>query len=216
MALNKLPERKNSFLSLPEGVEVTPLGLVIKARLDYKQWSALVERLLGAHRSILWLIGDALVWGMDAFGEEFSHVVSERSKQVQYNAAWVSRSIPISRRREISWSHHFEIAGLEPTEQDKLLQAAVEHHLTVRELRDEVRRLKQGIEAPQDDDGEGFYHDPDGDPNPLDDFDLKEVTTKVLELLEPASELEIREILAAIQRRFFPKSIDNGDHGELR
>lgn len=43
-------------------------------------------------------------------------------------------------------------------------------------------------------------------PEPLEDFDVRAVTQKILSLLEPASELEIREVLAAIQRRFLSAS----------
>jgi hypothetical protein len=191
---------KKNFLYLPAGVEVSPnkLGLFIEARLDYNQWFALVSSLQVTHRCLLWLIGDALCWGENAFGEDFSQAISEYSKQVQYNAMWVSRQIPISRRREVSWSHHFEVAGLEPKQQDKFLQAALDNRWSTRELRAAVQN-----KAPAN--GDGVFAEPAADP--LAEFDVKEVIRRVIEFLEhegakEASPDEILQITGAIRQHF--------------
>jgi hypothetical protein len=135
--------RKQNLVAIPDGVEVTAVGLRIKARLSYSQWSNLVGGLQRVHRSILWLIGDAIVWGEDHFSEEFSQAISEYSRGAQYNAAWVSRKIEISRRREtLSWSHHAEVAMLGRAEQDRFLQEAIDHHWGVHELRAAVRLFR--------------------------------------------------------------------------
>jgi hypothetical protein len=60
-----------------------PIGLKI-TQLSYDEWSALVAKLQRVHRSLLWLIGDALVWGEEHLGEMFSQAISEYSIQVQY------------------------------------------------------------------------------------------------------------------------------------
>jgi hypothetical protein len=141
--------RKHNLLAIPRGVEVSPVGLKITARPSYEQWSELVKGLQRAHRSILWLIGDALVWGERTFGEEFSQSIAEYSKQTLYNAQWVSGRIEISRRLEnLSWSHHQEVAALEPDAQDRFLREAVEHNWGVHELREAIKAFKL-IEKPE-------------------------------------------------------------------
>ena len=60
------------------------------------------------------------------------------------DAGWVSRQIETSRRREVlSWSHHKEVAALEPDEQDEFLDKAIDEGWTRNELRTHVRRRNQ-------------------------------------------------------------------------
>jgi hypothetical protein len=56
-------KRKQNLLAVPRGVEVTPIGLKITAKLSYSQWSDLVQKLQETHHSILWVLGDAFVYG---------------------------------------------------------------------------------------------------------------------------------------------------------
>lgn len=56
----------------------------------------------------------------------------------------VARSIPPERRVEgVSFSHHAEVASLEPSDQVKLLERAKRDHLSVSDLRREVRKEKK-------------------------------------------------------------------------
>jgi hypothetical protein len=138
-------KRKHNLLICPPGVAVSPVGLRVATRLSYDQWSDLVGGLQRVHRSILWILGDALCWGQDNFGEEFSQALSEYSKQTQSNAMWVSRKIEFSRRLEtLSWSHHQEIAYLDnKAEQDRFLKEAVKNRWTVQELRQQIRLFRE-------------------------------------------------------------------------
>ena len=48
------------------------------------------------------------------------------SFQTFKDAGWVAGAIETSRRRDVlSWSHHKEVAALEPDEQDRFLDLAV-------------------------------------------------------------------------------------------
>lgn len=76
--MNKLlPERKD-FLTLPKGVEVTKTGLKIAAPLSYAAWEALGASLQHFHKSILFWIGDWLVYGEQAFNQEYSQAIEAR------------------------------------------------------------------------------------------------------------------------------------------
>jgi hypothetical protein len=156
----KNTEQKNCLV-VPKGVEVTAVGLKIRAKLSYQQWEQLGQSLQGIQKNILWWIGDWLVWGEGAFNEKFSQAIEARGYRTQtlLNAQWVASAVDNSRRREsLSWSHHFEVASLPPDEQDQLLQAAIDNSWSTRELREAVRQAKGGkkvLPEPQADDG-GF------------------------------------------------------------
>ena len=142
MSTKLVPERKD-FLTLPKGVEVTRTGLKITAPLSYAEWEALGSHLQAVHRSVLFWIGDWLMWGQGKYGERYAQAVNATGYAVQtlMNAQSASSGIEFSRRSgDLSWSHHAEVAKAEPTEQTRLLEAAVENQLSVRQLRDEVKK----------------------------------------------------------------------------
>jgi hypothetical protein len=142
-------KRQDNLLPLPRGVEVTPVGLNISAKLSYEQWSDLVKRTQRTHRSILWVIGDLLCYGESRWSQKFSQAIEEHSEQTWLNAMWVSSKIePIRRLMQLSWSHHQQVAALPPDEQDKFLKIAHEKKLSVHELRKAIR-LSRVIEEPQ-------------------------------------------------------------------
>ena len=70
----------------------------------------------------------------------------EYSYETLKNAGWVCRQIEKSRRRDkLSFSHHYEVAGLEQKESDLLLDKAEENGWNRNELRRQVRHFKSGI-----------------------------------------------------------------------
>lgn len=119
-----------------------------------------VRRLGRVHAGHQWWLGDLLAEAERRFGEEFAQAESVLSEygvesQTAANWQWVATSIDRSRRREdLSWSHHAEVARLEPAQQKRALAYAAKNGLGVRELRDYVAltwpRNPQG-ELPLDD-----------------------------------------------------------------
>jgi hypothetical protein len=141
-----ISKRNHNLLAVPQGVEVSPVGLKIRARLSYEQWEDIVGGLQRIHRSILWLIGDALCYGEQRWGEKYSQAIEATGYAVQtlMNAKWVSSQVQFSYRKEnLSWTHHLQVAGLEPDEQRRFLQEAVDHDWGVQELRAAVRLFKE-------------------------------------------------------------------------
>jgi hypothetical protein len=136
-------KRDRKLLVIPRGVEVSPTGLKITAKLSYREWEKLGVTLQAIHRSILWWAGDWLLWGEKTFSEEFSQAIAEYSKQTLCNAMWVSKQIEPSRRLEnLSWSHHQEVASLDKGKQDRFLREAVENKWGVHELRQQIRLFR--------------------------------------------------------------------------
>jgi hypothetical protein len=205
-------KRKQNLLVVPRGVRVSPVGLEITVKLSYEQWTELMQGLQRAHRSILWLLGDALCWGEDAFGEKFSQVVSEYARQTQYNAQWVSRHVEISRRREIlPWSHHAEVAMLEPAAQDRFLDAAERNVWGVRELREAVR-LSKMIETPKP--ILDFHDEPERREVPV---DYEEPGEQIISAERPDIEREFHHLLQLCTAlRLAEKGNDDDDAARLR
>ena len=69
----------------------------------------------------MWWWGDWLRFGERKYGEMYSQAIdhSKLDYQTLANSTYVSGAVEFSRRREnLSWSHHKEIASLEPEDQD--------------------------------------------------------------------------------------------------
>lgn len=116
----------------------TPTGLLIPPGLSFDAWSNLGDTLSQIASAHQWWMGDWWRYGEAEYGERASQAVDSRwSFQTWADAGWVSGRIETSRRREVlSWSHHKEVASLEPTEQDEWLERAEAESWT----RDELRR----------------------------------------------------------------------------
>jgi hypothetical protein len=70
--------KREDFLAVSRGVEITQTSLTINAPLSYSEWEALGAKLQRAHKSILFLLGDWLLWGERAFNQEFSQAIEAR------------------------------------------------------------------------------------------------------------------------------------------
>src|SRR5262245_54234902 len=142
-------KRKQDLLALPRGVAVSPTGLKITAQLSYSQWADMVQGLQRTHHSILWVIGDALVYGEKRWLERYSQAIEQYSEQTWLNALWVSSKVdPKIRRSNLSWSHHQQVASLPTAKQAEYLDLAVKQKLKVHELRKLVH-TKRLIEEPE-------------------------------------------------------------------
>jgi hypothetical protein len=111
--------------------------------MSFSEWLGYGRRLGLMGRSAGWWIGDWLSYGNHAFGERYARAsrITGYDAQSLMNMAYVASRFDVSRRREkLSWSHHAEIAALEPEEQDYWLTRAETDRLSVRCLRESVRR----------------------------------------------------------------------------
>lgn len=95
----------------------------------------------------LWMLGDALDFGEEAYGEEYAQAIDNSRAAINLsvsrikNVMRLSKQFPAARRRvELTIGHHDAVArrGLDEKQQDKLLQKAVAESLSVAQLRDEV------------------------------------------------------------------------------
>jgi hypothetical protein len=115
--------------------------------MSFSDWLESGRRLGLMGRSAGWWIGDWLNYGNHAFGERYVRAsrITGYDSQTLMNMAYVASRFDVSRRREkLSWSHHAEIAALELEEQEDWLTRAETDRLSVRCLREGVRRERLG------------------------------------------------------------------------
>ncbi len=137
-------ERSNGVqLALPgtvshTGMELRP-GLSKQEWLDVGRFCALVEC---ANR---WWIGDFLNYGERSYGETYREALEtfpDLELQTLMNFKSVAARVEISRRREISWSHHEVVAVLDNELQEYWLGSAEANGWSVRELRARIKGVK--------------------------------------------------------------------------
>lgn len=118
----------------------TELGLPDDLGVD--EWVDLLRSLGAIARGHQWWVGDALVFGEEHFGDEQAFAHADElglEPHTQTNYRWVASAVAPSRRRDdLSWSHHAEVARLEPRQQRSALAWAAKNGAGVRELREYV------------------------------------------------------------------------------
>jgi hypothetical protein len=101
------------------------------------------RRLGGMVRCSQWWLGDWIRYGSARYGEKYTRAAALTGYDVQSlrNMAYVAaRFGDLSRRRDnLSWSHHECLAALSDEEQERWLDHADGEHLSVADLRLELR-----------------------------------------------------------------------------
>lgn len=121
-------------------------GVVIDRDLDEREWLTLLGDVRKIKQAYLWVLGDILVYGIKRAYRETHRQYQQAAKITGYtaealqNLAWICHSVEISRRREnLSFSHHAEVASLNPDEQMDWLQKAQTNKWSAKTLRREIK-----------------------------------------------------------------------------
>jgi hypothetical protein len=124
-------------------VTETPTGLVFREDTPLEVVGALIERLTRQSKRIEWALGDALQFAERRYGDTYAQWVEETglSENTLATYRWVADRIePLRRRKDVGWSHHREVAGIDdPTIQDRLLDEAADKGMTRWEVRQRVK-----------------------------------------------------------------------------
>jgi len=113
-------------------------GLHLPEGISYEQWEKIGAGLQAIDHRIQWWVGDWLNFGERKFGEMYSQALeaTDYEYDVLRHLKRVSQSIEFGRRRPVlSWSHHYEIAKLNPELQERFLDIAENEGLSTKELR---------------------------------------------------------------------------------
>jgi hypothetical protein len=125
---------------------LTPTSWAAGCELAVSEW---VEqgRCLGAiGRGSAWWIGDWVRYGSVRYGDRYAAAARVTGCDLQslMNMSYVaSRFEPARRRSGLSFSHHAELAGLTPADQELWLDRAEAGGLSVRALRSELRKARE-------------------------------------------------------------------------
>jgi N6-adenosine-specific RNA methylase IME4 len=155
-------------MPIPPNLSATSLDL--PDGLELEQWVGYGRALERMGRAVQWWLGDWWTYGENGYGKRARAIVEAElpwAFQTCADAGWVAgKFAETSRRREVlSWSHHREVAALDPSIADELLDAAEEHNWTREQLRSAVRqrnRPQPGDAPPLSDQGpfDVLYVDP--------------------------------------------------------
>ena len=124
-------------------VELDDLGLRVIGVPTLEMMAQVGGQLVRAERSLHWWLGDWFNAGEDYCGEAFSqlldHLGMDPDTVMQYG--WVCRKVSQDRRRaDLSYSHHREVAALEPDQQTAWLATAADQSFGHARLRRELAR----------------------------------------------------------------------------
>ena len=106
----------DNYYSLPDNVE-------------WDDWVKAGAVLQTIHKNINFWIGDWILFGESHFPETYSQAIllTGKSDATLRNCAWVASVFPPEQRRDLSFTHHFEVAGMDNIQdRDHLLDKAEE------------------------------------------------------------------------------------------
>lgn len=134
-------------VDLGPGLQLSSTSLdVVDPTFTFGQFESALHGVTAAGDSVRWWLGDLLVFGEARFGEEYAQALDgmRLSEHQLRRYRWVAERIsPVRRRENLSFSHHQEVAALEPVDQERLLAIAEEGQLSVAALRDAMADIKE-------------------------------------------------------------------------
>ena len=128
--------------------EFTPVGLKLKRALTVVDVSETLRGVRDGREQFEWVVGDAVLYGVEAFGEKTLKEIASNLK-LDYGTMrtrkWVSQNVPLSLRvATLSWRHHREVASCLTLESKQgWLKLAIDKGWSARELAKEIAAAKQ-------------------------------------------------------------------------
>jgi N6-adenosine-specific RNA methylase IME4 len=122
-------------------------GLIIRGKPSFDEWARMGAFLHAVEKANHWWIGDWLLYGEGHYQDRVDQVINSDdgwNEQTVKDDRWVALSVSESRRRDaLSFSHHKEVAEMQPEDQDVWLQRAEEGQWNRAELRMQIRLSKR-------------------------------------------------------------------------
>lgn len=165
-----------------------------KNKPPFEQWESLMVAFNQMAQSSPFWRGDLYLKGEEWYGEDQATSIfddQDWNLKTWQNNASVCRRIKPSRRRELSYSHHAEVAYLDPELQEQYLQTAIDTQLSVRKLRTLIQG-EQGHERKTGALGKFLDGEADKIANRLEeaDGDVKNLMRTAVESLQTAAEVQ--------------------------
>jgi hypothetical protein len=120
------------------------ISLTLPEDISKDEWLAVGMALIRIDHCTRWNVGEWLRLGNRKWGEMYDEAVKLGfSYQSARDAVWLAGEFPLSRRRDkLTWSHHRNVASLDQTDADRLLDDAIKNGWSEKELRRQVSALK--------------------------------------------------------------------------
>jgi hypothetical protein len=116
-----------------------------RRKMPYAKWAAEGRRLRSCHHGVLWGVGDWLNYGEHKYGEMYAQAADSTG----YNQSFLrvvkhvaGRFPPETRNALLSFSHHQEVAALDPETAKAFLTLSEAAGWSQRELREKVNAAK--------------------------------------------------------------------------
>jgi len=131
--------------------KATTTGLVVtEDDVPYELWEAYGGAIRRVEGAVQWIIGDWLNYGERKYGEMYAQGLEPCEYDLLAKYKWVAGAVESClRKQSLTWSHHKEVAKLEPEEQDYWLNEAVEQGYGVRGLREAMQDEGEGAALPE-------------------------------------------------------------------
>jgi hypothetical protein len=136
-------------ITLSSSVTATPTGLVFHSDVGFEEWQQIGGKLKELRGMVHWWIGDWLNYGERRWGEKYTQALEDTAYAYQTlaNDKYVASRFQVSRRREsLKWHHHAAVAGMEPDEQERLLDIAEDKELNRDAFRALITARKEDME----------------------------------------------------------------------
>lgn len=146
MTHDAIAAREQNGLALPG--DLTETSYTPPENISFEEWESIGQLLQRVERSVRWWVGDWLAFGERKYGETYAQAVEVTGYDVQSlkDMVWVSSRIePSQRRDDLTWSHHREVAALEPDARKAWLSKAADEQMSTRELRTQVKDKKTSV-----------------------------------------------------------------------
>jgi len=129
--------------------ELSKTKLTFKRDVSKEEWMDVFKSLKQVEGCVQFWIGDCLTYRQQKWGM-YDDIAEETGYDVGYlkNLKSVADNVESSHRcDDLSWTHHREVASLTPEKQELFLNRAIEEKLSVRELKDEIRKNEKIYES---------------------------------------------------------------------
>lgn len=134
---------KTGVIQNPDFKRTIPSGKS-QSDIEYDEWFSAFTWTQEVEESIQFWLGDLMELGELRWGEKYTQALkaTEYAEKTLRNVSRVARAIPPERRRDpevVPFSHHAEVAALEPDQQEYWLTKCEEEGLTREQLRSKLK-----------------------------------------------------------------------------
>ncbi len=123
---------------------ITRNSLSISRELSYEEWESVGAELFKVEAAWQWWVGDWINYGEKKYGQTYEQALAltDKSYSTLSHAKSVANEFESCRRRQLSWSHHEAVQGLDKEHQDAILDQAEREGKPRSWVREKVKEIK--------------------------------------------------------------------------